>query len=614
MTEPLQQKIATLPKKPGIYQFKDQHDEFLYIGKAKNIRNRVRSHFAGPDQLEGRRKLLYRKTADVTVIVTNTETEALILENTLIKQHQPVYNIELKDDKSYPYICIKKEPFPRVFSTRRVIKDGSRYFGPYTNVRSMNQALRVVRRIFQLRSCSLDLRPEPIAAGKYEVCLEYHIKNCTGPCEGHQTEENYGETLSHVTAFLQGKNAGLTTRLEASMKKAARDLNFERAAILRNQISAINAYTEKQTVVVQKLIDRDLFALATCREENVAAAVVFKVRDGKLIGKQHKILKGIDGHSDEELLQTYVERYYTEATFFPDEVFLSLNIPSQDALGEYLRERRGRKVVVKKPQRGDKANLIRMVEANAQVTVDDWVSMLSKRGEARIPFAVKALQADLGLSHLPQRIECFDISHLGGTGTVASCIVFVNGKPSKREYRGYKIRSVPDGKPDDFMAMHEVVTRRYKRLIREGAPIPDLVVIDGGKGQLSSAVRALQEVKAYGKFPIIGLAKRLEEIYFPRDSFPIYIAKQSVSLQLIQRVRDEAHRFAVELQRKQRRKKLLHSELLDIPGIGPKRAQALVKKFGSVRMVKLADPIELAQVVGSRAAEAIHKHTLQHAR
>ena len=611
MTEALQQKIATLPTAHGIYQFKDADGCLLYVGKAKNIRSRVRSHFGRHEQLEGRHKVLYRKASDVEVIVTDTEAEALILENNLIKQHQPRYNINLRDDKSYPYICIKNEPFPRVFPTRRLIKDGSKYFGPYTDVGNMRRALRAVRRIFQLRTCSLDLSPRPIAAGKYRICLEYHIKNCAGPCEGYQSEASYDATITRVEALLNGKTTALLRTLEEAMQQAATDLRFEEAALLRNQIAAVKSYAEKQKVVTAQPVDRDLFAVATHREEDVASAVLFRVRDGKIIGRQHKILSGIAGHSKAELMQTYLERYYTEAVFIPDEVFLSTATASPDALQTYLSGRRGRKVHLKTPQRGEKAELMRMIEANARIIIEDWVRQLVKRGEERIPFAVRALKADLGLPHLPRRIECFDVSHLAGTGTVASCIVFTDGKPRKKAYRGYKIRAVPEGKSDDFKAMREVIGRRYKRITREESPVPDLVIVDGGKGQLSSAVAALKSIGALGRFPIVGLAKRLEIVYFPGDSDPTYIAKQSASLQLIQRVRDEAHRFAVDLQRRQRRKKALHSELLDIPRIGPKRARELIRKFGSVRKVKQASPEALAAVVGSSAAESICRYVKQ---
>ena len=611
MTEELQRKIATLHTGCGVYQFLDVDGARLYVGKAKNLRSRVRSHFGKHEQLEGRHKVLYRKTAAIDTIITDTEAEALILENTLIKKHQPRYNINLRDDKSYPYICIKNEPFPRVFPTRRLIKDGSKYFGPYADVGSMRRALRAVRQMFQLRSCSLDLSPKPIAAGKYQTCLEYHIKNCKAPCVGYQTPEDYAVTIKQVEAFLNGHTSGLVQSLEAAMHAAAEALRFEEAARLRNQISAIKSYAERQKVVTADPVDRDLFAVAAHTEENVAAAVLFKVRDGKIIGRQHKILSGIDGHTSGELLQTYLERYYTEAVFIPDEVFLSAEVPGAAPLRSYLSERRGKKVHFKAPQRGEKADLMRMVEANARVVVEDWVQQLIKRGEDRIPYAVKALMADLRLSRMPLHIECFDISHLQGTGTVASCVVFRHGRPLKKAYRGYKIRSVADGRADDFQSMREVVARRYKRVQAEEDSCPDLVIVDGGKGQLSSAVQALSELNVLGLFPIIGLAKRLEAVYFPGDQDPIFIAKQSLALQLLQRVRDEAHRFAVDLQRKQRRKRTLHSELLNIPGIGPKRAESLVKTFGSVKKVKQASAEDLAEVVGTLAAQAIRSYAEQ---
>ena len=611
MTEALQQKIAVLPTGPGVYQFKDQEGRLLYVGKAKNVRTRVRSHFGRSAQLQGRQRVLYRKTDDVEVIITDTEAEALILENNLIKKYQPRYNINLRDDKTYPYICIKNEPFPRIFPTRRLIKDGSKYFGPYADVGNMRRALKAIRQIFQVRTCSLDLRPEPIAAGKYSTCLEYHIKNCAGPCVGYQGEESYDATIARIEVFLNGKTGELLDSLEAGMRTAAAELRFEEAALLRNQMAAVESYAEKQKIVTTSAVDRDLFAIAPHREENVASAVLFRVRDGKIIGRQHKILTGIAGHSDAELMQTYLERYYTEALFIPNEVYLASETESPEALTIYLSGRRGKKVMLKTPQRGEKADLMRMVEANAALLVREWVDQLAKRGEDRIPFAVQALKKDLNLPRVPRRIECFDISHLGGTGTVASCVVFVNGKPRKGDYRGYKIRNVPEGKPDDFMSMQEVVSRRYKRVARQEAPCPDLVIVDGGKGQLSSAISALKEVAVYGQFDIIGLAKRLELVYRPGEKEPIYISKDSASLQLIQRVRNEAHRFAVELQRKQRRKKTLHTELLNIPRIGPKRAQELIQKFGTVRKVKQASEEALAEVVGTRAAHSISQYVEQ---
>lgn len=602
----LSQQLEALPTTPGVYQLKDEGGAVLYIGKAGNLRSRVRSYFRKDDRREGRIRLLVAKTADLEIIVTDNETEALILENNLIKALRPRYNINLKDDKTYPYICVKNEPFPRIFPTRRVVKDGSRYFGPYTDVKNMKRALRAIRSIFKVRTCSLNLAPEPIATGKYRTCLEYHIQKCAGPCVGLQSREDYEDTIEQVVKLLSGHTTALTGVLEQAMHEASENLRFEEAARLRNQTAAVRKYAERQKVVSGDTVDRDLFALATDREENAAVIVLFKVREGKIIGREHKVIRPIDGHSDKALMQRYLEHYYIQTAFFPDEVFLGTPICDQDPLEAFLRAQRGKKVAIRVPKRGEKADVVRMTKTNAQLLLGEFKLEQMKRGEDRIPFAVQALQKDLRLTRLPRRIECFDISHLGGTDTVASCVVFHNGRPRKSEYRSYKIRSVADRKPDDYASMKEVVRRRYKRLAQ--SVVPDLVVIDGGKGQLSSAIEGLCEAGVRGMFPIIGLSKRLEEVHRPGDTDPYHIAKQSASLQLIQRIRDEAHRFAVELQRKQRKRKLLHSELLEIPGIGPKTVQKLIGSFGSVRRVKTADEASLSDVVGRRLATRVHTY------
>ena len=604
----LQAKVSELPTGCGVYQFLDKNNNPLYIGKAKNLRSRVRSYFRKDPQ--GRIRLLVAKAIDVQVILTDNEAEALILENNLIKKRKPRYNINLRDDKTYPYICIKNEPFPRVFITRRIINDGSKYFGPYTDVQSMKRALEAVRSIFKLRTCSLDLSPEAIQRGKYQTCLEYHIKKCEGPCVGYQSVESYDETIAQVELLLKGHTNALRQTLKGMMQTSSQQQQYEEAARLRNQIKAVETYTQRQKIVTKTPVDRDLFALATARDENAAVGVCFKVREGKIIGREHKIMRQIDGHEDAILMQRYLENYYTQAAFFPDEVFLGTSTAEPNTLNEFLNKQRGKKVLLYTPQRGQKAELMRMVQANADLLLAEFKLALLKRGEDRIPFAVKTLQTDLKLRKLPRRIECFDVSHLGGTGTVASCVVFHNGRPRKSDYRSYKIRDVPDGKPDDFLSMEEAVRRRFKRIQREGTPWPDLVVIDGGKGQLSSAIKALKETGTYGKFPVIGLAKRLEEVYFPDIKDPYHISKQSASLQLIQRVRDEAHRFAVKLQRKQRKSRLLHSELLNIPGVGPRIMQRLIRAFGTVRKVKHADENELSSIVGPSLAKDIQEYFL----
>ncbi len=608
MNDVLQEKLANLPTGPGVYQHKDAEGTVLYVGKARNLRSRVRSYFQESRPREGRLQVLVSKIEDLEVIVTDTEAEALILENNLIKRLKPRYNVNLRDDKTYPYICIKNERFPRVFPTRRVRRDGSRYFGPYTDVKSMKLMLRTIRSIFKLRTCNLNLAPEPIAAGKYQPCLEYHIKKCAAPCVALQDESSYMQTIRQIEKLLNGHTKELSDLLKDEMKRLAGTMHFEEAAEIRDQLLAVEKYHEKQKVVSLDETDRDLFALAADREHDVACGVIFKVREGKVIGRQHKYLRRIEGIEEPELMQKLLENYYTEATFYPDEVLLSTDVLDSNPLEEFLRQAKGRKVMLRVPERGDKAGLMRMAEANARLLVEEWKAQKAKQDEERVPHAVKALQRDLQLKHLPRRIECLDISHLSGTGTVASCIVFEDGKPKKSEYRTYKVRTVEEGQIDDFRSMKEVVGRRYGRVMQENGPWPDLVVVDGGKGQLSSAVEALKLAEVYGRFPVVGLAKRLEEVFFPGDSESVLIPRTSSSLQLMQRTRNEAHRFAITFQRKQRQLKTLHSELMDIPGIGPKSVRKLLKTFGSVKRVREASREALIEVMGVSYASRVYGH------
>ncbi|OZC02489.1 excinuclease ABC subunit UvrC [Rubricoccus marinus] len=605
MNDALADKIKHLPTTSGVYQHKDAEGTVLYVGKAKNLRNRVRSYFQTGRPREARITALVQKIVDVEVIVTDTEAEALILENNLIKELQPRYNVLLKDDKTYPYICIKKERFPRVFPTRNVRKDGSLYFGPYTDAKAMRHVLATIKDLFKLRSCSLPLNPKAIEAGKYSVCLDYHIQKCAGPCVGYETPEHYASSIEQIKHLLNGKTDELVALLKDEMMRLASEKEFEEAATYRDRVAALTKYSKKQKIVSDQEIDRDLFAVCVNREENVGVGVLFKVREGKILGRQHKILRPVDDVPDEELMQRLVEAHYAQATFFPDEVYLSVAMDAPEAVTQLLAEGRGKKVPVHTPQRGEKASLLRMVEANAELLLGEWLRQKEKRDEDYIPKSVLSLQRDLRLKKPPRRIETFDISHLGGTGTVASCVVFQDGKPRKSDYRTYKIRTVPDGKPDDFQSMREVVERRYARLLEENGPWPDLVIIDGGKGQLSSAVASLQRVDVYGKFPVVGLAKRLEEVFFPGDSVSTMIPRTSSSLRLIQRCRDEAHRFAVTAQRKQRRIKDLRSELLDIPGVGAKTTQKLLTVLGSAKAVREAPEAEIAAVTGPAAARKI---------
>ena len=610
MNETLEHKLNHLPTEPGVYKHLDAEGSVLYVGKAKNLRSRVRSYFHESRPRDGRIAVMVEKIADVEVIVTDTEAEALILENNLIKELKPRYNVNLRDDKSYPYICIKNERFPRVFPTRQVKKDGSKYFGPYTDVKNMNRMMDAIRSIFQLRTCSLNLSEEAIEAGKYDVCLQFHIDNCKGPCEGLQSEEEYMKTIEQVEQLLNGQTEALRETLEQQMEAASENLQFEKAARLRDQIKALKKLSDKQKIVSQDFVDRDAFGLHMDREADVACGVVFQVREGKMIGRQHKYMRPVEGRSSEELILAFAEDYYTDAHFFPEEVLFSHD-PNESRtddtvpLEEFLRERTGHQVPIKVPQRGDKASLMRMVQSNAKLLTGEWKVQQMKRRNARIPQAVKDLKSDLRMDELPRRIDGIDVSHLGGTETVASCVVFQDGQPRKSDYRTYKIRTTDEGRPDDFQAMREVIERRYGRMVEENGPWPDLLVIDGGKGQLSSAVEVLKDVEAYGPFAVIGLAKRLEEVYTPGDSDPTFLPKDSTALQLLQKVRDEAHRFAVTYQRKRRKKKTLRSELLDIHGIGPKTAQTLLSTFGSVQGVKEAGFDELVDEVGPAKAETV---------
>ena len=608
MTDALADKLKHLPTQPGVYQHKDAEGTVLYVGKAKNLRSRVRSYFQQGRPREARINALVAKIADVEVIVTDTEAEALILENNLIKEIRPRYNVNLKDDKTYPYICIKKERFPRVFPTRRVRRDGSLYFGPYTDAKAMRLMLKTIKDLFKVRSCSLHLNQAAIDAGKFQPCLDYHIQKCAAPCVGYETQAHYDGTIAQITQLLHGKTDALVALLKDEMVRLAGARQFEEAAELRDRIGALERYGEKQKVVTDRDVDRDLFALALDRERDVAVGVLFKVREGKIVGRQHKTLRAIEGAEDADLMQRFVEAYYAESTFFPDEVYLASELAMPSAVEEFLRLQRGKKIPVKTPQRGEKVDLMNMVEANARLLLGEWLLQKEKQDEDRIPRSVLSLQRDLALKKPPRRIECFDISHLGGTGTVASCVVFQDGRPRKSDYRTYKIRTVESGKPDDFQSMREVVERRYKRLLEENGPWPDLVIIDGGKGQLSSAVTSLRNVDVYGRFPVVGLAKRLEEVFVPGKSESTIIPRTSSSLRLIQRVRDEAHRFAVTAQRKQRTIKDLRSELLDIPGVGAKTARKLLTDLGSVKAVRLSTEAEIAAVTGPSVARKVRAY------
>ncbi|MBL0320868.1 MAG: excinuclease ABC subunit C [Ignavibacteria bacterium] len=603
LSEALETKIAGLPTKPGVYLHKDAEGQIIYVGKAKSLRNRVRSYFQEGRPVDAKTKALVRKIADLEVIVTDTEVEALILENTLIKEHRPKYNILLKDDKSYPYIRITKEEYPRVFKTRRVVRDGSKYFGPYTDGTYLYSLLKTLRSIFPLRSCELALTDATIEAGRWKVCLDYHIKKCDGPCEGHIDRERYNEYIRQAQQVLNGRTKDLERQLEERMMQLAEELRFEDAAVVRGRLDRLREYTSKQKVLATDDTDRDVFALS--RAEGTACTVVFTIRDGKLIGKRHYFIGGSRDRSDSEILRTTIERWYLEAEHFPDEVLIQTEIEDVDVLAEYLREQRGKNVEILVPKIGDKRKLLAMAEMNADVLLRELLMQQAQKDQS-MPRAILSLQQDLRMERMPRRIECFDNSHMQGTDYVSSMVVFVDGKPKKSEYRHFKLRTVEGN--DDFEAMKEVITRRYSRALEEGTDLPDLVIIDGGKGQLSHAMEIFASLGLIGRFTVVGLAKRLEEVFVPGQSVPLYLAKTSASLRLLQQARDEAHRFAITYHRTLRDKRTLQTELTEIPGVGEASAQKLLSIIGSVERVRESTYEVLAEVVGKTMAKKVFDH------
>ncbi len=609
LSETLRLKLESLPTTPGVYQFKDKTGNVIYVGKAKNLRARVQSYFRNLSDHSEKTRLLVSKISDLELILTSSEVEALILENNLIKQLKPKYNINLRDDKSYPYIVVTNEPFPRVFPTRTVRRDGSKYFGPYTESKQMRFLLDAIGEIFQVRSCSLKMTPETIAQKKFKVCLDYHIKKCQGPCEGFQSMEDYRAMIDEVKRLLSGKTKEVSRSIEARMKQYAKEMKFEQAAMLKKQLEALERYSSKQKVLTTDDIDRDIFAVAS--RQNEACGVVFKVRDGKLLGSQHFYFSNVNDESESAMISRLMEKYYLETTdVMPDEIFVPCEVESREAIELLIAKRvqetgEAKSVQIHVPQIGDKAKLVAMCRANAEHLLSEYLIQKQKRGEAlSIPNSVYSLERDLRLPKLPRRIECFDNSHFQGAETVSAMVCFVDGKPKKSDYRKFKIRTVEG--IDDFASMAEVIERRYSGSLSTELPLPDLIVIDGGKGQLSAAFEVLQKLGL--NIPVIGLAKRLEEVFFPNESLPFNLPKTSSSLKLLQQVRDEAHRFAITFHRELRDKRTLSTELLEIDGVGKAKAEKLLKIFGSVAQVELASFEQLEQAVGKRTAETLRRY------
>ena len=586
----LQLKIRTLPEKPGIYQYYDHNNVIIYVGKAKNLKKRVSSYF-NKTQDNYKTHVLVKQIVRLEYTVVETELDALLLENNLIKKYQPKYNIQLKDDKTYPWICIKKEAFPRVFSTRRVIRDGSEYFGPYPSGKVMHTLLDLIKELFTLRTCALDLSSEKIAREKYKVCLEYHIGNCKGACAGHQEEQTYLEEVEQIRQLLKGNIQSLISMLKNRMKEQAAAYQFEEAQETKLKIELLEKYRAKSTVVSSSVKRVDVCTLLN--EQDRAFVNYLSVHDGAIVhAYTAEVRKKLDESREEILsyvLPELLERFESNTREVLTDEALDLGL-------EYIS--------ITVPQRGDKKELVALSKRNTLYYKQEKQKQEKiKDPERHSKRIMEQIKQDFRLKELPEHMECFDNSNIQGTNAVSACVVFRNGKPSKKDYRHFNVKTVEG--PDDFATMEEVVYRRYKRLLDEGQSLPQLIIIDGGKGQLGAALSALEKLDLRGKVAICGIAKRLEEIFFPGDSLPIYIDKRSESLKVIQYMRNEAHRFGIAHHRNKRSKSSLTSALLDIPGIGPKTQQDLMKAFKTVSAIQNASLEQLAKVIGEAKAKLV---------
>ena len=589
----IKDQIRTLPDKPGIYQFIDKDRKIIYIGKAKNLKKRVSSYFSkSPDN--AKLAILIRKIVYIEHLVVDTESDALLLENNLIKKHLPRYNVLLKDDKTFPWICIKNEPFPRIFTTRKLIQDGSRYFGPYTSGKIWKSMIDLIRSMYKIRTCSLNLSKENIQAGKHKVCLEYHIGNCLGPCIGEQTEENYSEQVGHIVHILNGHTQSVIKLLTEAIKKHSHAYEYEEAARVNGQLEMLKHFQAKSTIVNNKIKNLDVFSIVS--DERAGYVNFLKVINGAVIQAHSMELKKRLGETDEELLTMAIVEMRERIRSRAGEMIVPIPV-------DYPFEN----IKVFIPQRGDKKTLLELSTRNAKYfKLERQKQQIKHMPATRVSRKLEVLRKDLRMENIPRHIECFDNSNTQGTNPVAACVVFKNAVPSKKNYRHYNIKTVTGA--DDFASMKEVVFRRYKRLIEENQDLPQLVIVDGGKGQLNAALQSFEELKIRGKITLIGIAKRLEEIYFPDDSVPLYLDKNSESLKLIQHLRNEAHRFGINHHRGKREKELIHSELDDIKGIGEKTREALLSHFESVDEIKGCSIEDLGAVVGRARAVNIVKY------
>lgn len=591
----LEERLKALPRRPGVYLFRDEAGEVLYVGKATELRSRVRSYFRGDSGHSLKTRELARRVTDMETLVVGSEAEALILEANLIKEHQPRFNIQLRDDKRYPYIKVTvQEPFPRVWVTRNVRNDGARYFGPYTGVGSLRQALEVIKRLYTVRSCRYNLPRET----PDRPCLDYHIGRCKAPCVGYQSQEDYREMVDEILQILGGDTEELRREVEARMNRASAELDFENAARHRDVLHGLDTLSREQRVHQVGGSDHDVVAIA--RDGAEAAGVVMKIRKGLLLGRDVLRFQGIQEEDDTELLASFAARYYLgrgEGGYrdLPRDILLPEAFPDAETLEEILTDQAGRKVSLSVPVKGQKRRLVELAGTNARHALEDRLVAGGGGVRDRADEVLFDLQEQLGLKVVPRLMVCFDVSHTQGTETVASAVVFQNAEPKKADYRHMRIRG--DWGNDDYRSMHEAVTRWFRRRLDEEKPLPDLTVIDGGKGQLNAALEALEGLDLQG-IHVVGLAKREEEVFLPGRKDPVRMDRRDRPLQLLQRIRDEAHRFAVTYNRKLRKKRTLRSDLGEIPGIGPARQQALLTRFGSLKGIARASEEEIARVPG----------------
>lgn len=591
MSTSLELQLKTLPTAPGVYQYFDKHNTIIYVGKAKNLKKRVTSYFT-KNHNSGKTRVLVKKIVRIKHIVVNTETDALLLENNLIKKYKPRYNVLLKDDKSYPWLCIKKERFPRIFLTRRVIKDGSEYFGPYTSVKTVRTLLDLIKELYTIRTCKYDLSAEKVNTGKYKVCLEYHLGNCLGPCESLETETHYNNAIKEIKSIIKGNFKESLDSLSALMMSFSEKMEFEKAQKIKEKLVRLSNYQAKSTVVNPSINNVDVFSIIS--DETHGYANFLKISNGSIIQSHTTDIKKKLEETNKELLELFIIEIRQRFSSQSPEIYVPFSVD----IGENL------KVTI--PKLGDKKRIVELSERNAKYYRQEQFKQIKIVDPDRHVNRIMAqMKKDLRLAEEPRHIECFDNSNIQGTHPVAACVVFRNGKPSKKEYRHYNIKTV-DG-PDDFASMEEVVFRRYKRLLVEEAPLPQLIIVDGGKGQLSSALKSLDILGLRGRIAIIGIAKRLEEIYYPDDPIPLYLDKKSETLKITQYLRNEAHRFGITFHRNKRSKSAIQSELEQIPDIGKQTITTLLRKFKSAKRVKEASFKDLKELIGNARALKVYQ-------